>query len=119
MKLCTLQRPLKLTSNTERKRHRVYCEINKKDILASESRSESKSEPDLSNKKIIIIGGTGRVGQSTASSLLNNIQDINITLGSRSIENFKSLISKNKQFQNKTKFAKVDINDINSIKVVN
>ncbi len=42
--------------------------------------------------KIVLVGGTGRVGSSTASNLLRTIPEAEIVLGSRTRETFENAL---------------------------
>ena len=44
--------------------------------------------------KVVLIGGTGRVGSSTASSLLSKVPNARLVLGSRTRESYKDAIDK-------------------------
>lgn len=68
------------------------------------------------NKKVIVLGGTGRVGSATAASLLENFKHYDITVASRSQASFDKIKQLRPGLHN-AKFAACDINSKESIKV--
>jgi hypothetical protein len=67
------------------------------------------------NKKVIVLGGTGRVGSATAASLLENFKHYDITVASRSQASFDKIKQLRPGLHN-AKFAACDINSKESIK---
>lgn len=61
-----------------------------------------------SGKRVLILGGTGRVGSSTAISLKKNVPDIDLTLAGRQKAKYDDLDSRLLQ---KTQFLQLDIED--------
>lgn len=64
--------------------------------------------------KIVLIGGTGRVGSSTASALLNLVPNAELVLGSRTEATYQNAVDRRKDLAN-TKHVQLDINDSVSI----
>ena len=65
-------------------------------------------------KKLLIIGGTGRVGSSTAASLRQTHPNLTITLGSQSKESYDAAV-KNRPALHGLEFRKLNRNDLQSI----
>jgi hypothetical protein len=65
---------------------------------------------------VVIIGGTGRVGSSTASALLKSFPNLNVTLASRSKESYSQALSRRPELS-KAGFQTVDITNAASVKV--
>ena len=76
----------------------------------------SAQVPDLEGKRVLIIGGTGRVGSSAASALLKSFSGINISLASRSSGSYDQAVQLRPELK-QTKFLKLDINNADSVKV--
>ncbi|MEW5311277.1 MAG: hypothetical protein WDW38_003005 [Sanguina aurantia] len=66
------------------------------------------------NPKIVIIGGTGRVGASTASALLKLIPEAQLTLSSRNQESFTETLIRRPDLKDST-FKKVDVLSVSSV----
>lgn len=64
--------------------------------------------------KVVLIGGTGRVGSSTASSLLRTIPDAEILLGSRTRGTFEQALQRRPELIG-TSHVQLDINDMPSV----
>ena len=69
----------------------------------------------LASKKIAVLGGTGRVGSSTVSSLLQN-PDYEVIVASRSKDSYDRITQFRPELK-KTQFQACDITDPKSIKV--
>jgi len=67
-------------------------------------------------KKVVVLGGTGRVGSATAASLLENFKQYDITVASRSQQSFEKIQELRPLLKN-AKFAACDIGDKESVKV--
>lgn len=67
-------------------------------------------------KKVIVLGGTGRVGSATAASLLENFKHYEITVASRSQSSFEKIVKLRPGLEN-AKFAPCDIGSKESVKV--
>ncbi|EIE27591.1 saccharopine dehydrogenase-like protein [Coccomyxa subellipsoidea C-169] len=65
-------------------------------------------------KRVIILGGTGRVGSSTASALLRSDPRLDIALASRSRRTYEAAVKKRPELAN-TRFVSVDIEDAASL----
>ncbi|GFR50296.1 hypothetical protein Agub_g12486 [Astrephomene gubernaculifera] len=68
--------------------------------------------PDAS---VVVIGGTGRVGSSTASALIKEFPNLKITLASRSEMSYQAAVSRRPELS-KASFQTVDITDADSVK---
>lgn len=68
-----------------------------------------------SGKHCVVIGGTGRVGGSTASALLSNFPGLKVTLASRSPASYESAVGRRPELK-QAQFKSVDINDQASVK---
>ncbi|KAL6745899.1 Saccharopine dehydrogenase [Haematococcus lacustris] len=69
----------------------------------------------LAGKKVVIIGGTGRVGSSTASCILRSFPDVNVTIAGRSKSSYDDAISRRPDLA-KCRFQQVDIASPSSVK---
>lgn len=67
----------------------------------------------VKNSRILILGGTGRVGGSTAVALNNFCPDLRIVIGGRNRDKGAVMVTK---LGNSAEFLEVDINDSNSLK---
>ena len=81
--------------------------------------TETQAAPDKSpevgkGKKLLIIGGTGRVGSSTAASLRQTHPNLTIILGSQSQDSYDAAV-KNRPSLQGLAFSKVNRNDLHSI----
>ncbi|KAK9917892.1 hypothetical protein WJX75_009328 [Coccomyxa subellipsoidea] len=77
--------------------------------------AETKSRSDT--KRVIILGGTGRVGASTAAALLRSNPNLDIALASRSRRTYEGAVKKRPELAN-TRFVAVDIDDAASLEAV-
>ncbi|XP_075520138.1 uncharacterized protein LOC142553634 [Primulina tabacum] len=66
----------------------------------------------VKNSRILILGGTGRVGGSTALSLSKLCPDLRIVIGGRNRDKGAAMVSK---LGDGSEFCEVDINDSNSL----
>ncbi|KAJ1420648.1 Saccharopine dehydrogenase, NADP binding domain [Sesbania bispinosa] len=64
------------------------------------------------NARVLVLGGTGRVGGSTATALSNLCPDLKILVAGRNREKGEALVSK---LGGNSGFAQVDIDDVNSL----
>jgi hypothetical protein len=68
-------------------------------------------------KKVIVVGGTGRVGSATASSLLENFGDqYDVSVSGRTRENFEKIVQLRPRLQG-ARFVPCDITDLEAVKV--
>ncbi len=86
---------------------------------AKQHSTDTQTSPDVSpevgkGKKLLIIGGTGRVGSSTAASLLQTHPNLKITLGSQSQASFDAAVE-NRPSLKGLDFKKMNRNDLQSI----
>lgn len=72
----------------------------------------SSLEPKIKSSKVLILGGTGRVGGSTAVALSNLRPDLRLFIAGRNREKGDALVSK---IGKQSKFVQVDIDDIESL----
>jgi short subunit dehydrogenase-like uncharacterized protein len=72
--------------------------------------------PNIQNPrpKIVLVGGTGRVGSSTASSLLKIVPAAEVSLGSRTRRTYDDALKRRPDLRNTT-HIKLDVNDRPSI----
>ncbi|KAK7341261.1 hypothetical protein VNO80_24187 [Phaseolus coccineus] len=66
----------------------------------------------IRNSRILVLGGTGRVGGSTAIALSNFCPDLQILVAGRNREKGEALAAK---LGGNSEFARVDIDDVNSL----
>ncbi|KAH1219885.1 Isoflavone reductase PCBER [Glycine max] len=66
----------------------------------------------IRNSRILVLGGTGRVGGSTAIALSNLCPDLQILVAGRNREKGEVLTAK---LGGNSEFARVDIDDVNSL----
>ncbi|CAN6330472.1 unnamed protein product [Urochloa humidicola] len=71
-----------------------------------------KSSTSRSGGRVLVLGGTGRVGWSTATALSKLRPDLNILIGGRNREKGKSLASK---LGKRSEFVQVDIHDVSML----
>lgn len=86
---------------------------------AKQHSANMQTAPEVSpevgkGKKLLIIGGTGRVGSSTADSLRQTHPNLTIILGSQSQESYDAAV-KNRPSLQGLAFTKVNRNDLQSI----
>lgn len=67
-------------------------------------------------KRVVILGGTGRVGSATAASLLTNFEQYEIIVGGRKQESYDKICELRPALK-KARFVQCDINDRESVKV--
>lgn len=67
-------------------------------------------------KKVVVLGGTGRVGSATAASLIENFKQYDITVASRSQKSFENIMTIRPGLKG-AHFAQCDINNKESVKV--
>ncbi|XP_004505659.1 uncharacterized protein [Cicer arietinum] len=67
---------------------------------------------NIRNSRVLVLGGTGRVGGSTATALSNLCPDLRIVVAGRNREKGEALVAK---LGGNSGFARVDIDDINSL----
>lgn len=66
-------------------------------------------KPIKENPNIVLIGGTGRVGSSTASALLKTLPEANLLLASRRQDSWETLKQRRPELKDKCRFRSVDI----------
>jgi len=69
----------------------------------------------LEGKKVMIVGGTGRVGSSAASALLKSFPGIQVTLASRNPGSYDRAVELRPDLK-QTKFLTLDIDHAESVK---
>lgn len=75
-----------------------------------------RCEASSGQKKVVVLGGTGRVGSATAASLIQNFQQYDITVASRSQESFNKILELRPGLKG-ARFAQCDIQDKQAVKV--
>lgn len=70
----------------------------------------------LEGKQVLIIGGTGRVGSSTASALLSSFPGIKVTLASRSAQSYERAVAQRPELR-QTSFQQLDVGHAESVQV--
>ncbi|EFJ44432.1 hypothetical protein VOLCADRAFT_95342 [Volvox carteri f. nagariensis] len=65
--------------------------------------------------RVVVIGGTGRVGSSTASALIKEFPNLKITLASRSDESYQAAVSRRPELS-QAAFQRVDITNADSVR---
>ena len=68
------------------------------------------------DKSVVVIGGTGRVGSSTAATLLKEFPNLKVTVASRSDDSFKAAVERRPELS-KAGFQRVDITNADSVQV--
>lgn len=76
--------------------------------LAKENEKRVEIAEKVKNSKVVILGGTGRVGGSTAIALSKLCPDLNIVIAGRNREKGASMVSK---LGKNAEFAEVNIDD--------
>lgn len=71
---------------------------------------------DFQGKHVVVIGGTGRVGSSTASALIKSFPGLKVTLASRSQESYQAAVGRRPDLS-AASFKPVDIDSPDSVKV--
>jgi len=100
-------------------RHTSKCRMCTLKCQAKQHSANVQIAPEISpevgtGKKLLIIGGTGRVGSSTADSLRQTHPNLTIILGSQSQESYDAAV-KNRPSLQGLEFSKVNRNDLQSI----
>jgi NAD(P)-dependent dehydrogenase (short-subunit alcohol dehydrogenase family) len=68
-------------------------------------------------KKVVVVGGTGRVGSATAASLLENFSNVyDVSVAGRSRENFDKILQLRPGLKGAS-YVACDITDLESVKV--
>ena len=70
----------------------------------------------LEGKQVLIIGGTGRVGSSTAAALLSSFPGIKVTLASRSAQSYERAVTLRPELR-QTSFQPLDVGHAESVQV--
>ncbi len=100
-------------------RHTSKCRMCTMKCQAKQHSTDMQTAPEVSpevgkGKKLLIIGGTGRVGSSTADSLRQTHPNLTIILASQSQESYDAAV-KNRPSLQGLAFTKVNRNDLQSI----
>lgn len=100
-------------------RHTSKCRMCILKCQAKQHSTDTQTAPEVSpevgkGKKLLIIGGTGRVGSSTADSLRQTHPNLTIILGSQSQESYDAAV-KNRPSLQGSAFIKVNRNNLQSI----
>ncbi|XP_047159019.1 uncharacterized protein LOC124829535 [Vigna umbellata] len=101
--------PLSLTLNLK------WTPLNLKATATATSTNKVTEVPlpeKIRNSRILVLGGTGRVGGSTAIALSNFCPDLQILVAGRNREKGEALTAK---LGGNAEFARVDIDDVNSL----
>ncbi|KAG2451617.1 hypothetical protein HYH02_003398 [Chlamydomonas schloesseri] len=69
------------------------------------------------DKSVVVIGGTGRVGSSTAATLLKEFPNLKVTLASRSDDSYKAAVARRPELS-KAGFQRVDITSSDSVQAL-
>uniref|UniRef100_A0A0E0RDI0 Ketoreductase domain-containing protein n=1 Tax=Oryza rufipogon TaxID=4529 RepID=A0A0E0RDI0_ORYRU len=77
--------------------------------------AQAQRSPSSSSARVLVLGGTGRVGGSTATALSKLRPDLNILIAGRNREKGESLASK---LGEESEFVQVDIRDRNMLEEV-
>ena len=101
------------------KRHTSKCRMCTLKCQAKQQSANMQTAPEVSpevgkGKKLLIIGGTGRVGSSTADSLRQTHPNLTIILASQSQESYDAAV-KNRPSLQGLAFTKVNRNNLQSI----
>lgn len=85
---------------------------------ASETPSVSTSAPSspvvTGQKRVVLLGGSGRVGSSTASALLATVPGIDLVVGSRTHESFDAAVTRRPELA-QAAHRRVDVDDAASL----
>lgn len=95
------------------------CSSSSLAIRASASGDAETTDADpnrFAGKRALVIGGTGRVGSSSASAMLSSFPGLQVTLASRSKASYDAAVAARPELS-KSEFKTVDINDKAAIKV--
>jgi FlaA1/EpsC-like NDP-sugar epimerase len=117
---CAAWSKLPTVRPSARRRDNVVAQTSKEmvgkrgNIVAQQTTDASK---ELVGKRVLIIGGSGRVGSSTASALLAKFPGIELTVGGRSEVSWRAALARRPDLAAAT-FQGLDITDDASIKVI-
>lgn len=78
------------------------------------SNGVTQQHAHVDNKNVVILGGTGRVGSSTAQALLEWAPNLKVVLSSRSKDSWSAAVSKRPALQG-TEFVQCDINNKDAV----
>ncbi len=67
-------------------------------------------------KRVVVLGGTGRVGSSSAASLLAHFPQHEVTLASRSVESYNTAVERRPSLS-AARFVTCDIGDSRAVEV--
>ncbi|KAL9296219.1 hypothetical protein ACSQ67_022115 [Phaseolus vulgaris] len=99
--------PLSLSLNLK------WTPLNLKATATATNKATEVPLPEkIRNSRILVLGGTGRVGGSTAIALSNFCPDLQILVAGRNREKGEALAAK---LGGNSEFARVDIDDVNSL----
>lgn len=80
-------------------------------------RAVDYAKEDLSGKKVLVIGGTGRVGSSTAEALVRGECGVEVRVASRSEESYDAMLERRPAL-NGIGFVPLDINSRENLQVI-
>lgn len=81
------------------------------------STSPATAPPPLEGSpRVVIIGGTGRVGSSAAAALLSSFPNVKVTLAGRSKASYEAALLRRPELRS-TEYKQVDISDAASVQV--
>ena len=114
-----LSNPSALKSHSHSTKAAGRCRLCHTRCQASKPSTDAPVSIDVSpevgkGKKLLIIGGTGRVGSSTAASLVQTHPNLTIILGTRGQEGYDAAV-KNRPSLEGLEYRIVDRNDLQSI----
>lgn len=84
-------------------------------VRCSAAPAAAATLPD-GGKRVLVIGGTGRVGSSTASALLKTFPNLKLTVASRSRGSYEDAVGRRPELK-QAAFREVDIADPKSVQV--
>jgi len=98
-------------SRPRRGRINVHCQKS-----ASNDAFEDTNVPTIlpPSPRIVLIGGTGRVGASTASALLQTVPDSKLILGSRTVQSYKNTLERRPELRHSSHIV-LDVNQASTV----
>jgi saccharopine dehydrogenase-like NADP-dependent oxidoreductase len=77
---------------------------------------QCRAATENGQKKVVVLGGTGRVGSATAASLIENFKQYDITVASRSQQSFEKIMEIRPGLKG-ARFVQCDITSKENVKV--
>lgn len=95
---------------------RSCCSLSRRSFARQPHALPEFSEARLEGKKVLVLGGTGRVGSSAAEALLVEGNGAKVMVASRSEDTYKSSVSRRPSLK-QADFIKLDCTDRAALRV--